>query len=439
MAPVRRPSVVREWPAPLLVFRGSVGTFFSSGDVEIKPVFRRETGDLVLFRYDRVQVLRAGPPPQAWVKTADEPTWRPNRGGGVLDLRSARDRVRRYRARQRRDIDEGIPQQLLPRLEGLDEFLHLIPEDFLDEIVRYRDRHWQLYGFFARCGPAALELSRSPNRALAFALANAWCFIRPVSWELRRVRSLLVRKRGHIAGALGFPPTRASVRVLAKVVPRSISVRPLLYLRDALNSSDPTRKCLAHVSRVNCGVIHLLTSRFAPYLSPPLLEDVGRMRSCDHSGQDIHRMVEDTWAMHRDLGRAFPILESHDHLMGLHDGSIDRIRARGPRVNCPFDPPPIEEIEGLQAIRDARTLWMEGDQMRHCVGSFKHDVLAGNVYVYRVLKGRGRKRCTLAIRRGRRGRWEIHELRARCNAPPGAAARAFVAAWLTHRTNPGRG
>ena len=410
-----------------------MSAFFSSGDSTIKPVFRRETGDLLLFRWDCVQILRAGPPPQAWVKTAKEPYWKPNRGGDALSLRAAHFQVRRYRAMQTRAVKAGLPRPSYPRFEALEGFLQLIPDEMLKEIVKFRRRHWHLYGLFARGGPAALELSRSNNRALAFALASAWCFARPVRWELRRARALLRHKRKHIAAALGFPPTRAAVRVLAKVVPESIDVRPLLFLRDALNQSDLARKRLAHVGQVNCGVIRLLTSRFAAHLSTTLLDDVGKMRSCAFSGHDVHRLVEDTLAMCRDLGRPLPVIRSYDHLLRLHAGSIDHIRARGPHADCTFDPPPLPPAAGLQAIHDARTLWMEGDQMRHCVSSYRHDIMAGNIYVYRVLKGDGRKRCTLAIGRDRRGRWEVVDLKSKCNASPGQSARAFVDTWLARQ------
>lgn len=203
----------------------------------------------------------------------------------------------------------------------------------------------------ARC-PGADDLSRS-NPALAYALASNWVFHRPaVTRPMRAARSLVGRAEPRILEWLGFPTSEPARRILAKIVPLSLSVEGLLYLRDAL--ADPwTVRILSHLRRINQGALRLTTDpRLRPHVTFRLIEDVSRDNAHDRaSGNGLQPFWGVLRAVRR-LGRADDPLRflSWEHLISMHDEMVAWWEGKGPdRVAPPF--------VGDDEIQPIATLW----------------------------------------------------------------------------------
>ena len=391
--------------------------------------FKPETGALILFRTGWLQLYKAGWTPTAMVKAQVPGTWRFNRGGGLLDLRSTGARVRAYQRKQSAAVEAGEPRPEDFNLERLSRFVDLVPPEVQETLGRFHRRTWQLYSFLARCRAPAFELAES-NRALAFCLANVWVYAaKRVRWEMRRARSLLRHRRRHVAAALGFPDSKAAVKVLGRVVRRCLDINAMLYLRQAMN--DPSRlRLLSHLPRVNRGVIRVVSDdAMLRHATPTLLADLAANRRCDAKAGGFSSLMRDTLKMLEDRGRTETVFRDLAHLCRIHDEIAFDYQRWGPRSDVGFPAPPVAGIpDVIEPVTDNAALWRESVEMHNCLSAphYTAAVLAGELYIYRVLSP---ERCSLAISM-RSGRWEMRELRATCNGAPSRAVRGVVCDWL---------
>ncbi|PIP45579.1 MAG: hypothetical protein COX16_12300, partial [Deltaproteobacteria bacterium CG23_combo_of_CG06-09_8_20_14_all_51_20] len=243
--------------------------------------FRPEEGKLYVFKPNRIEVLKSWPHIMAWRKTRGKPGWVHFRPKISMP---AKDVGNRIRCLEGNEDDYGqkylfIPPELLKvRREELAwlKWYSTIPRELRDLIRGFPARHWHLLSFLARCGKAAIELTSS-NPALAWALASNWIFHNPpVQRPLRAACSVLRKKQRDILAWLGFPPTEAARRVLAKVIPRAVRTNDLRALRKAMGRAD-VLNTTSHLVRINTGVIRVAADpELFPYASPSLLDEISR-------------------------------------------------------------------------------------------------------------------------------------------------------------------
>jgi hypothetical protein len=79
-------------------------------------------------------------------------------------------------------------------------------------------------------------------------------------------------------------------------------------------------------------------------------------------------------------------------------------------------------------IEDAATLYREGSAMHHCVGTYRHRVQGGELYVY-SMRHDGERVATLALGRYN-GKVHIDQIRGPCNVEPPKAIIRTVQRWL---------
>ncbi|MCC5828110.1 MAG: hypothetical protein JJU36_01560, partial [Phycisphaeraceae bacterium] len=283
--------------------------------------------------------------------------------------------------------------------------------DVRKAIAPFSERHWHLLSLTSRCGVAALDLVAS-NPSLAFALASNWVFHRPaVQRPLRAARSLLARgrKQREILAWLGFPATESTRKILARVVPASVSVKVLMFLRQQLESTD-TAKALGHLQRINAGVLRIaIDSTLLPAAMPQFLAEVADMRDEDKRAKAAY-LLRDSLTMFNLLypRRRFSLVRSVEKLRTIHNSLVDdftRISHTG--LNTPFPPPPIAGTPLIEPITGSHDLVEEGRTQHNCVASFARDVAVRNrTYIYRTLPPL--ERCTLALRRNG-GRWTVSQ------------------------------
>lgn len=319
----------------------------------------------------------------------------------------------------------------------------LIPHDVREAVAGYRSRHWHLLSMAARCGQPAVDLMRS-NPALAWALASSWVFrAEPVQNPMQSVRRLLApgKSQRDILAWLDFPATETARRQLRKLEPRQVSVNALLVLRDALRDPEAMKR-LGHLPVLNHGVIRLVADpELRPLASHALLMDIARPGSQPMRGDSMDRSEEnyarsamilqdclrmmDALGVHQNSLRG---LRSRTELIEFHDELTLRFRQQwaGDKEPRTLPPPPLSGTADIVPITTEQDLMHEGEEMKHCVGSYGSLVVSGRVAVYRVLAP---ERATLAISLEKKT-WRIQDLRGIANAEASQETWRTVSAWL---------
>ncbi|NLN92287.1 MAG: hypothetical protein GX130_03125 [Candidatus Hydrogenedens sp.] len=421
-------------------------------------VFHEETGKLYRFSPDKIEVMIAWPEPRAWRKTKQRACWesfRPNihltppnseKNSGPdplalehnIDLAAQGNLIPELAALFAKEQSpperaDSPGQQLLP-LEGFlsreEQWSLAIPEDIRTLVAGFQQRQWHMLSFLARCGSEARELTEN-NPALAFALASNWVFHKPaVQRPLRAARNLLRKKQRHILAWLGFPATEATRRILAKIIPESITILQLLYLRDALEEPGMMKR-LGHLPALNGGMLRLLTDRrLAPHSSHHLLLNTLRM-PMEIRHHATAYLLTDCLAMYELLypeENAFPQLNSHEEVQGYHDVLMRELHHYQMDESSPFPPPPLPGTDTIVPVCSAEELAEEGRIQNHCVATYLPRIVAQkNFYVYKVLAP---ERATLAIEK-RRGLWKLKEVKLANNRSVSLETQRAVQSWIS--------
>ena len=389
---------------------------------------------LYIFHSHSVTVARTWPAPMAWRKTRAHNWWHPCR----LEIRVQDGYVRGPAPRIDHTGQPLVPfpldrepsgQLLLPflpdrerewqlrRAEAFRKWFDPVPEEVRQFLRGFRTRQYHLLSLLARA-PAAWDLRN--NRALLWMLASVWAFNRSV--PSRRGVEYAKRwcrwRRRRIAAALGWRGGEATVRLLARVPARSISINALLYLRDAVAVPEIARS-LWHVPRVNRDVVALVSMPFLweEGITPNLMAEVGKDTSNDTRPHTAW-LLRDVLGMFRHLGRTgCPRFRSVAEIQSLHDELVEASLRRPfwtSPTSDPFPPPPVPGSKDIVPLTDARALYEEGKEQHNCVASYADRVVRGEVYIYRVLHP---ERATLSIRRSGR-RWVLDHLKVACNRKP---------------------
>ena len=395
--------------------------------------FDPTAGKIFFFSPASITVAKCWPKPMAWRKTQN----------GWQHLRLTDDFFflpREDLANRVRQIENGIDQYgqfHFPFMRSSWEKAELarlnwyltIPRDIRDQVSLFSTRQWHLLSLLARCGDGAFDLARS-SPALSFALASNWVFHKPaVKRPLRSARALLRtgKNQQDILSWLGFPPTNSARRILAKIVPQTVSISSLLYLRQAMHQSDLMQR-LTHVSRLNAGVLRILTDRqMAALADYQLVEEVSQASTEDRTPHSAY-ILRDTAYMFSSLfpDRHFPKVKSVDQLNRLHADLVLDLNTLPPE-NLVFPQPPVEGNDKIIPILNSHDLTREGREMNHCVSSYSRRIaLRKDVFVYKVIAP---ERCTLSIQKSRT-RWRISELKRSCNRQVSRSTISMVKCWL---------
>ena len=405
-----------------------------------------KNGKLYLFSDRYVVVMRSWPQPMAWWKRRSH-SWRPTRKLADEVVSQARffDVPAERPEKPPSPFAFADGQLALPGVTREEwaakrqyrddvarlNFVGLIPEDFRQELARYRSRRWHLLSVFARC-PGALDLSQS-NPALLFALASNWVFHKPaVSQPIRAVRSLVNRKQRAIQAWLGFPDSEKVRRILAKIDPEALSIRSLVFLRSVID--DPVCvKLLGHLPVINESALALATQyRLRPHVTPCLLRDaLQQEKELDGSGrhrrpavgiielmQDTVRMCEAVrWEHCPTMFHSLKgVKRLHDALVP-HVGEAFLLQGNALAENLPA--PPFSGTDEIVPLTTVAALVREGQEQHNCVAVRASMVNRGYQYIYSV---RAPVRGTLSVRFNGIG-WMPSEFLLACNKPVPDAIR----------------
>jgi hypothetical protein len=285
-----------------------------------------------------------------------------------------------------------------------------------------------------RC-EGAMDLARK-NPALAFALASNWIFHRPpVCNPMRATRALLRKKRRVIAGWLGFPAADSVVRALGRIPVQCLSVRRLLYLRQACANPQIT-DLLGFIGRLNGGVIRLVTDpALLRHCSVPFLNDVGQRREEDDTPLSFFQLRD---VLGMQPNRTNWVCRSYDQLERVHEECIERLNRTDYR-DIPFivfPPPPVPPLSPfIEPLADSQQLIDWGRHSRNCCASYWRQIAhEKNVYLYKVETPENIS-ATVAVFQ-QQGEWRLGEVKESCNRPAGEEVQKLLEQWLGARSKP---
>lgn len=289
---------------------------------------------------------------------------------------------------------------------------------------------------FALEGQPAVELLSS-NPLAGFCLARNDIFHKPViQWPLAAARTFMLKPQREILGWLGFRPETESVaKIGRKCVPESMSLDRCLHLRRVLVDPE-TRATLAHLRRINAGVIGLISSRELQALVTPQLLNAVADSDDELTRAETATLLRDSLKMRSMLRRkdALRPFHSRQRIIEVHDALAFEVNSRGGTrfSRQAFPPPPIpgryKPGEEIAPVRNPEALQALGREQHNCVASYEKRILDGSVYVYRVsVSG---EVSTLSLVKDRAGCCVIEELKTSCNRPVSQLTRFVVNRWF---------
>ncbi len=412
--------------------------FFSPGSA-----YNAERGLLYLFDHHSVLVVRAWPDPRAWRLGRSGP-WKGARPIG-LDLATPDRTVRATSANgQRRHANQA-------------QAFTVIPPQQRRLAASFGQRAWPLHCLFSRV-PGSQQLARVCP-ALAAGLAFHASLRPAVAQPFRSARALLAKPPARIARAvadwLGFPPGRATVRVLRRLPAALCGPGNLQLLRRAL-AQPSLRRALCHLPRFNVAVLSLLHHLLHPTgpvrSAGPMLQRLAALpsRGATEARSSIAALVH-TWAEawpQRPLPRLITLAQlsrlRQQANVELH--SPERIRRwalpLGPFATPPIQPDNVLGLE-LRPLGTVDQLLAEAAHMGHCIGSrhYVSDSVGGAGFGYAVLgsptgPASRRERATAWVVPDGGGRVALEQIHGPSNHPPSEALVAAVNIWIHQHNYP---
>lgn len=288
-----------------------------------------------------------------------------------------------------------------------------------------------LAGFVLRHGGPALDLARAGRWSLIALLGH------PVLWRSgaenggdELVRRLLTLRQQDILAHVGYPSSRSAVNSFTKLVPASCTSRSILLLVRCLETPQ-LEAVLAHLPRINWGVLALLQMHSWDRISPRLLSEVASSRADDRATQ--HSIIGRVADLRTELIRTG---ENPDRQYLAASSIIDRrlsaMRGR-PTVTRKLEGLPAPIAGRVERLSTSDQFRREGIDMSSCVGiRWREGKLPGLAY-FRVLPDatRGIERCTVSIFHD--GALRVGDIRGVKNREVSATTRQFVLDWLTSK------
>lgn len=308
----------------------------------------------------------------------------------------------------------------------------------------------------AGMGVAATELAAG-NPALFYMVART---AHDQQLPVERAAALCRLPRARLMAALGCDGSAAAERLLRRCVFLRLDDAALLALR-AL-AARPPEPWLCHqrgvlvdllvrhpydawpalcrvlaVTAEDCGLGAALApgrevpKRDARWLLRILLEQIGQVMSVGSTvavlpgrlGFSRERLLQ-ALAACRSLAELnvlqADLIARRDSWHGDEPGAWGR----------PWPRPPVQGTATIVPLTHGQELSRESVEMQHCIRLYGARVQAGKGYVYRVLEPQ--RATAYIVPRG--GRWELAELRLRCNREPARATELAVLEWLESGT-----
>lgn len=374
------------------------------------------------------------------------------------------------------DFKESNPLLQKQKADAYAVFRASLPPELVTAIERFQSHQWNLIDL-AWERKEFIDLLQG-NPVLAYFFANNDEF-RKLSAKSPafQARWHVHKKQREVAVWLGFSRSESIVKLIRKIVPESVSPSAGRLLREALHAaSGEVAKAIAHLERINAGVLRLVGAQALLSLTTPgLLVEVAANESevyypetadllADlaclferihprshlqpfHSIRRIREMHEELAValrarqgeeLQQQLQRAFQRQQRKLRLAAARTRRLAaartrrlaaaRTRRKEKEKRLEAAPPPVPGTEDIILLTKEYELRAEGHEQCHCVGDYFFRIKKGWMRVYKVLKP---ERATLALVCDRHGKWRVYQLRLARNRPPSPETIKAVHEWLT--------
>lgn len=417
-----------------------------------QPVARFKDDTLYVFKEHEAQLIKAWPDLSAVRKHARSARWLPFEPGYLL-IRPYRSRKRRAAWREdTRQLTLALtePEQPAPppqraslttaqqRKRAFDRFRFACPKPVARRVEPFRSDHLRLLRFLRRIGDAGDLLDSNP--ALGFCLAVADRIGSLIGQDADTLARIARWRQPEIMAQLGLPGSKRTMRIMAKILPTSMSSEVAIGLRGSLRD-EGALKLLGHLPRLNLGVLTLVNDpRLRPLITIGLLEELLEDRR-EAYFPFAARELDAAVTMAETVGAELAPLRLHERarITVLHEEVTgDYLRHQALRhqqrggvgageTTLKFPPPPIPASLTIRPLPSPEALVLEGQRQSNCVGGYAARVAAGNTYIYQVLAP---QRATLSVVRLDHGPWQIGELFLGQNRRVSLETRRWVKAWL---------
>ena len=262
-------------------------------------------------------------------------------------------------------------------------------------------------------------------------------------WSADTFAALLHNKQSTLCAAVGLPATRSSAKLLRRCQLGPVIRRELFALKRALNNPDNS-DFLRHQPYVHARHLIFLAN-YEGARWPGLLKLINEaLTPAPHyrGSAWLKAMLEDTQRILATRSEALCSVSSLAAFQALHDQLVNVFNAHATAGNLqssatelqqrhgPYPKPPLPDTPLITAIASWQDLLLEGERMRHCVGSYSSAVANGHVAIYHLQQP---EPVTVAITpQGQR--WKLSQARGVRNSLPSPEADYFIHVWLTEQS-----
>jgi hypothetical protein len=392
-----------------------------------------------IYRFDpsEIRVVRLGAPyPAAYVKSERNRNWMsysPQDSFPFLFDKPSKHFLQHEDEKQRNYAEF--------KLTLYNKLVTLIGEDKIHLLRQFPSRHWFLYCFLERCGDYAYDLLSS-NPALGY-LLSAHALFHPLKSKSywRSARTLLLKKRKDILDYFGFPGKETTVKILAKIVHKSIKNKVLFTLRKNLREKPDLLRTLSFYSKHNESSLYILNSDLIKVFHSNFIDQIAQGKLGMNRHYFFH-LVKDIKRMQAVLAEnnvppktllfksSFDVELLHDELMN----SINSFQSKSQNYVFPDSPLPDVKNQDLhiESIKNSAMLYAEGKEMNHCIYSYCDELKKGDHFAARMLHP---QRLTLFFRKDSK-RCRLLEVRGKNNALPKNELLTLIDQWLSEYIRP---
>jgi hypothetical protein len=387
----------------------------------MRTTFDRSTGQLVRRTEYDVTVFLPWPALRAYRRSTTSDTWTACQPQFLLPPEPQAT----WSLARDRPVAVHAEQASHETLAEVERYCAAIPASIRQRVAVYPERHWEVLRWVSESGLAGEELLES-NSALAFAVAIGENLSRcesPTSYRQRRHR-LAYRAQRELQALLGFPSTERARRSLRKVCPSAVTVERLKRLRIWLADTVISAR-LAHVSRINAGVMAILEEGNIGNIGPAALEEVAR-QSDVQAVQMAGRLAEAIrlWRTAGQFVRPPQVMSLNEvrdqqsaMLAKAHHLLFEQIT---------FPSPPIPGTESIVPITSKGILQLEGQLQHNCVADYADEIALGRYAVYRVLRP---ERATVGLK-WVKDHWALDQVACAWNRLPSFESSRAVQVWF---------
>ena len=279
--------------------------------------------------------------------------------------------------------------------------------------------------------PAALELAHDAPLLLILIVEHA----QRCGWNQAQLSDCLALKRSEILANIGLPGSASLARLLRRMTLIPITALLLSIARQRLQQPN-TLELLRHHARPSLNHLWLLYHFQQSVPWPGLLAMVDDSTSMlgmlwlRRMSEDIQRLAGNDISLHRTNTRQ-QLQTLHDRLVvNFNAAHHSRRSAELGRQHGGFPEPPLPGNARIQPLVSWEELLIEGERMRHCIGSYGSRIASRQCFVYHM---QAPETLTIAlIKRGEK--WGLEEARGYGNALPSDSSLELIHQWLSAST-----